>query len=130
MEVKIVKTKDFYDTMCEWWDAHNFPRVSPSMLPEKTFVCYLKDTPIYSTCFYNTDSNLCWLGWQITNPKVKKEDKKGGLELLFSEIEKYARYVEYHIIFTTSNTSSVERALVNRKFTVGDTDVNHYIKIL
>ena len=131
MEVRIVNTKDFYDTMVEWWEGQGFPVVSPSLMPENTFVCYSSDnTPIYSCCFYNTDSNLCWLAWQIANPSATKEQKKGGLLDLFKEIEKYAAYVGYQVVFTTSHTPSVEAKLLERKFHVGDEGVNHYIKLL
>lgn len=130
MEVRIVKTEDFYDTMKQWWEGQNFPPVAPAMLPEITLVCYNGDLPIYSTCFYNTDSNLCWLGWQIANPNAPKELKKGGLKFLFDEVEKYARYRGYMVMFTTSNTPSVEAKLKETKFNLGDENVNHYVKIL
>jgi hypothetical protein len=131
MQVKKIKTEDFYPTMQKWWDGNKETHVSPSMLPESTFVCFNdKDVPTYSMCFYNTDSNLCWIGWQLVNPEVKKEDKKGCFRYLFEEIEKYARYVGYHVIFTTSKTPSVMGTLESIKFTKGDADVNHYTKIL
>lgn len=130
MEVKLVKTESFYPIMQQWWKGHNFSEVSPSMLPETTFVCFKDDVPIYSMCFYNTDSNLCWLGWQIANPDTTRRQRRGGLRYLFTEIEKYARYVGYHVMFTTSNTPSVEATMKERDFQTGDTNVNHYIKIL
>lgn len=128
MEVKMVKTEAFYDTMKHWWDGQKFEHVSPSMLPENTFVCLKDGVPIYSVCFYNTDSNLCWIGWEIGNPDV--EDKSGGLKFLLEEVEKYARYVGYHIIFTTSKHPAVSSKLLERKFVVGDENVNHFLKVL
>jgi len=131
MEVKRIRTEDFYDTMKQWWDGNNEAHVSPSMLPEFTFVCFNdKGTPTYSMCFYNTDSNLCWLGWQLVNPTVSKEDKKGCFSFLFEEVEKYSRRVGYQVMFTTSKTPAVVGTLNKRKFVVGDENVNHYIKIL
>ena len=131
MQVKLIKTEQFYPTMKLWWNGQKEAHVSPSMLPENTFVCYNdKNVPVYSMCFYNTDSNLCWLGWQLANPDVEKEDKKGCFTYLFEEVEKYARYVGYHIMFTTSNTPAVVGTLKKRKFDIGDTGVNHYIKVL
>lgn len=131
MEIKLIKTEDFYNTMKYWWDGHKFNHVTPSMLPETTFVC-LNDEgiPVYSTCFYNTDSNLCWLGWQISNPYVTKESKEGCFDFLIKGIEDYAKEVGYQIVFTTSKTPRVEETLLSRGFNQGDLNVNHYIKIL
>lgn len=131
MKVNIIKTEDFYPTMKRWWDGQKEPHVSPSMLPEYTLVVSnSKGEQTHSMCFYNTDSNLCWLGWQLANPDVKKEDKEGCFTYLFEEAEKYARYNGYHIMFTTSKTPAVVGTLEKRKFITGDTNVNHYIKIL
>jgi hypothetical protein len=131
MEVKLIKTEAFYNTMKYWWDGHKFLHVSPSMLPDTTFVCINnKGVPVYSTCFYNTDSNLCWIGWQISNPYESKEDKEGCFDFLVKEIENYAKSVGYHIVFTTSRTPKVEQTLLDNGFDTGDINVNHYIKTL
>ena len=131
MKVNIIKTQEFYSTMVEWWKVQNFGQVSPSMLPEYTFVCYNdKDIPVYSMCFYHTDSNLCWIGWQLANPEVKKEDKKGCFKYLFEQVEEHAKAWGYQIMFTTSNTPSVEATLKDCNYNIGDTNVNHYIKLI
>ena len=131
MNVSIIKTEDFYPTMQKWWDGQKEKHVSPSMLPENTFVVTNdKGVQTHSMCFYNTDSHLCWLGWQLANPDVDKEDKKGCFSHLFEEMEKYARYNDYHIMFTTSKTPKVIHTLEKKKFNLGDVNVNHYIKIL
>ena len=129
MKVERKYTKDIYRMLEDWWLGNKFQVVSPSILPETTFVCYNdEDEPIYSMCFYNTDSNLCWVGWQLKNPN--DVNREGGLEFLFKGVEKYAKAMGYHIIFTTSNTPPVENVLVSSDFKVGDTNVNHYLKIL
>ena len=128
--IKKVKTDDFYDTMLEWWEGHKFAKVSREMLPETTFVYYVKGKAVYSTCFYNTDSGLCWVGWQLSDPNTTKEHKESGLERLFNYINTYARGLHYSIVFTTSNTPIVEENLVKTGSQIGDTNVNHYIKIL
>lgn len=131
MTVKLIKTKDFYPTMMEWWDGQEKAHVSPSMLPENTFVCFNdEDVPTYSMCFYNTDSHLCWLGWQIANPRLTREQKRGCFPFLFKAMEDYAKASGYHLMFTTSNTPAVEGTLSNLGYEMGDKNVNHYIKII
>tara|TARA_R110000782_G_scaffold72530_3_gene145237 strand:+ start:70 stop:465 length:396 start_codon:yes stop_codon:yes gene_type:complete len=129
MEVKLIHTETFYNTMKYWWDGHKFGHVSPDMLPMSTFVCFNSDgTPVYSTCFYNTDSNLCWIGWQLSNPYVDKDKREGCFDYLLKEIEEYSKGMGYKIMFTTSNTPPVESLLLSSGFLQGDTNVNHYIK--
>jgi len=131
MRVELIKTEKFYPTMQRWWKGQNFPDVSPSMLPENTLVCYNEeDNPTYSVCFYNTDSNLAWLGWEIANPELSSEQKKGGLEFLFKAACKLAENLGYQVVFTTSKTPAIKANLEKSGFVVGDEDVNHYIKTL
>jgi hypothetical protein len=129
MEIKLIKTETFYNTMQYWWDGHKFGHVSPNMLPMSTFVCFNDEgTPVYSMCFYNTDSNLCWVGWQLSNPYVDKEKRKGCFKYLLEEVEKYSKEVGYAVMFTTSNTPPVEKGLLEEGYILGDQKVNHYIK--
>lgn len=136
-KVSPVLTELFYKTMVEWCKGHNFDVISPSILPKYTFVIEdvreIKEntwehTPLYSICFYNTDSNLAWVGWELSNPTVSRELKKGALKELFLEIERYAKNLNYQLIFTTSNTKPVEDVMLSLNYNLGDEGVNHYIK--
>lgn len=130
MKVEQKLTKEVYKMMKDWWLGNNFQVVSPSMLPQTTFVCYNdSDVPIYTMCFYHTDSNLCWIGWQLKNPD-KEVDRTGGLEFLFEAVEDFAKEQEYHVMFTTSNTPRVEGVMKQQQYIVGDTNVNHYLKTI
>jgi hypothetical protein len=131
MNVIRLETKKFYSTMKEWWGGHEETMVSPSMLPEYTFVCFNDSgKPVYSVCFYNTDSNLCWIGWQLGNPTIKKEDKKGCFKYLHDKVEEFAKAYGYQVLFTTSKTQAVIGTLEKCEYIEGDTNVNHYIKLL
>jgi hypothetical protein len=127
-----VKTSDFYPRMKDRCKAYSFPEVSPSMLPEYTLIISDRgtDVELYSVCFYNTDSNLAWLGWELGNHEAPKELKKGALSQLIKGAEAYAKELGYDILFTTSKTKPVIQALRGLGFVEGDTDVNHYLKLL
>lgn len=129
MKIKLIKTEDFYETMKEWWDKHDFTHVSPSMLPENTFVVYNnKGVPTHSICFYNTDSELCWLGFPISNKEV--EEKQDCFYFLMKGVEKYAKKLGYRLLFTTSENPAVQHILTKSNYVIGDINVNHYIKII
>lgn len=127
-----VKTSEFYPRMVDRCKAYSFPEVSPSMLPEYSLIISDKDTDVelYSVCFYNTDSNLAWVGWELGNHEAPRDLKKGALEELINGAEVYAKRLGYDILFTTSNTKPVVKALESVGFNEGDTNVNHYLKLL
>ena len=127
--IKKVKTVDFNNTIVEWSKGHNFP-LNVGILPDTTFVYYVEDTPVYSVCFYNTDSYLAWLAWPLSNPFCDRSLKEYGLNRLFDYVGEYAKSLDYVFLFTTSNTKVVENELENIGFFTGDKTVNHYLKIL
>ena len=127
-----VKTSEFYPRMKDRCKAYSFPEVSPNMLPEYTLIISDRgtDVELYSVCFYNTDSNLAWLGWELGNHEAPKELKEGALTELIEASGEYAKQLGYKILFTTSNTKPVIKSLRGLGFIEGDTDVNHYLKLL
>lgn len=130
-EIKYIKTQDFYPTLCKWWDKQNFPKVSPSILPEYTAVCFNnKGAAVYSVCLYKTDSHLMWSGFPLTDPDIPKEEKKGCFKFLFDGAEKYAKELGYHVLFTTTMHKSVERVLIECGYNIGDEGVSHYLKTI
>lgn len=133
MAFKVVqhKTDDVYEIMCKLWDLHKFPRINRIVLPENTFICYIDDKPIYTTCFYFTDAKgLAWLGWQISNPKIPFTKREGGLKFLTNYICNYAKKKKIKTLITTSSDENVLESLKVCGFEVGDTNVNHMVKSL
>lgn len=123
--------KDFYpmyEAMCK---KHDFPAFSYPLLPDSAFVCYNEDgIVLYSIWAYNTDSSLLWIAFPISNLDIKPENRIGGFDFLISEIEKWAKRQDYLMILTTTGNKSVVKALENNEFKVGDTNVDHYYKII
>lgn len=130
MKVKYTKTEDFYPVMKTWWKEREFTEVSPSILPEGTFVCHDDSDNLYSICFYHTDSHLAWVGWPISNPFISKERKEGAFKFLFDEVERYAREAGYHCLFTTTPLPVVKSVLEECGYKLGDEKVDHYLKVL
>ena len=130
MKVKNIKTGEFYPTLKSWWEGHNFPVLDINFLPEEVFVCYNGDIAIYAICFYHTDSGLCWVGFPVSNPFVGKETKEDGFEKIMTAVSEYAKQAGYNYIFTTSPIKYVQDILLETGFNLGDSNVNHYLKIL
>jgi urease accessory protein UreE len=130
MKLNIILTKEFYPILKYWWESHDFTPVDIDMLPEKVFVVVKDDTPIYSMFLYETNSKLCWIAWQLGNPDVSKEIKKGGLTFLIKEVTKYAEKLGYKFSFTTSPVKVIQEALMEEGYLEGDIKINHYLKII
>lgn len=130
MEVRVEKTKDFYDTAKKWWKRHKFPIIHLSFLPVNVFVVSNNDQDLYCMFFYETDSALAYLAYPISNLEVPKEQRKGGFEFLLNEMEKYAIKEGYYLNYTTSPVKVVQDALLNVGYVEGDILVNQYFKTL
>ena len=130
MEVRKIKTKDFYETAKLWWKSHGFPIVHISLLPVYVFVVSDNNDDLYCCFFYNTDSALAYLAYPISNIKIDKEKRNGALEYLFNEIEKHARKDGYYLMYTTSYIPAVMKALEKTGYKEGDVLVNQFFKEL
>jgi hypothetical protein len=131
LKVLLKKTRKFYPEMVKWWEGHGFPVLTEDFLPPHTFVCYNDyKKPVYCISLYNTDAQVCWVGWPISNPEVPKEESKGCFNYLFESIEVSLKEAGYKYIFTTSATESVERQLKKTGFYQADVSVNQYVKEL
>lgn len=123
--------KDFYPKYQAMCEKHNFPAFSYPILPETAFVCYNEDKEVlYSMWIYQTDSHLLWIAFPVSNLEIKHEDRIGAFDFLIGEIEKWAKRQNYLFILTTTGNESVVSALENNEFKIGDTNVDHYYKII
>lgn len=128
--IKKVKTDAFYATILEWCEGQNFPPLMRGLLPEYTFVCYNEDTPVYCVSYYKTDSMFAWLGWELGNPNIHPKEKKGGLAYLLKHIAEPIKEDGFRCLITTTGTKPVEQALKQANFTLGDKNIDQYLKII
>lgn len=125
-EVRMIALKMFYPTMVKWWEQHNWEVIKESSLPSLVFVSNNGTDDTYCCTLYETDSNFGFVAWQISNKEVKKDPD--DLVLIFNKIEEYAQKIGIEILFTTSGSQTVENALVDSGYKLGDTHVNQYYK--
>ncbi len=131
MKVILKLTKDIYNELIiPWSNGNNFIAPVQAMLPKYCLLNVNGDIYTHIVAFYNTDSGLAWIGWELSNPKIHKDMKEGGLENLINGAIEYAKKSGYKLLFTTSNTPPVEHALKSIGFSIGDKNVKHYLKKL
>jgi len=123
--------KAFFPIYTQWCVLHGFPVVNIDWLPESAFVCYTASKePIYCIWGWNTDSKVFWTGFPASNLDIPFEDRNLGLDFLLNFINDYAKNKGYVTVFTTSGTDAVIKSLLKNDFMEGDTNINHYFKIL
>lgn len=131
MDFKVtVEPKElFYPTYENWCAAREFPAIKISQI-DSVFVCFKGDVAIYSCFFWNTNSAFCVIGFPLSNPHIKYEEKQGGLKFMFDEIARIAKEGGYEIIWTTSDTERVIESMVESGFKTADVKVDQYYKRL
>lgn len=125
---KILRTSDIYSDLTKWFEGHDFPIIDQGFLSDEIMVCFCNNVPAYTINIYHTNSELCWIAFPLSNPFLSKDEKKGGFDFLFEECIKFAKECGYKYIFTTSPVEIVQNKLIEHGFTIGDVNVNHYIK--
>jgi hypothetical protein len=129
--VKKHNTEEVYALMCSFWNMHKFPIISLDILPKNTFIAYYEDIPIYSISFYFTDSKyLAWLSWPISNKNFSYKKRTGGLSFLINHVEKYSKKKGIKMLITTTSNDSIIDVLTKCNYTVGDSGVQHMIKLI
>lgn len=129
IQVSLKETKEIYPILKEWAGVRSFPLPPLSFLPTYTAVVFdeLGDM-VYTTCIYHTDSEVMWLGWELSNPHKDKDLRKKSFTHILKFIEGYAKSNEYKHIITTSGTPPVENGLRVAGFLEADKNINQYIK--
>lgn len=99
-----------------------------NLLPETGYVAQSVRGFIGAVFLYETNSEIAWVAWPVTNPNASSEERNTALELLFAKMEEVAKEKGYKFVLTTTKNAKVSKRLVNNKWVVGDTEVTQYIK--
>tara|TARA_R110002167_G_scaffold331706_1_gene538400 strand:+ start:46439 stop:46837 length:399 start_codon:yes stop_codon:yes gene_type:complete len=130
LDVQMESVEDFYQVYSDWCTAHDFPTLNINNI-ESIFVCYNEGIPIYACPFWSTASQMCMIGYIVSNPSPPyKGFKKGGLDYLMKGVAGYAKESGYGIMWTTSSTKRIIDSLESTGFKVGDKNINEYAKFL
>lgn len=116
-----------YQTICQWWEAQNWPKVPLEFLPSFGLVVYHGETPAVAGWLYRTDSAICWIEWIVANPEVRGEPRTEAINLLLSSLKEKAKECGGKIIFTTANNGSLVQRLEKNGYIVTDKDATHLI---
>ena len=83
-------TPSDYATVCGWWDEWGWPRIPQSSLPRIGAI-----TEAACAWLYQTDSDCALIEWYITNPRLRKNERKGIIEPIVEQLCKTAKTLGY-----------------------------------
>ena len=129
-QCRLENKKDFYNTLCIWWDEWNFPHVSYTSLPERIFVVSKEGIDLYAIPVYVGDSDICMIGFVTGNKKSTKKLRFGALNILNKYIEEVMKRDGYRIIMTVTGTSALKKMFSDEDYILSGKDYNEYIKKL
>lgn len=128
-ETKRVFKEDYYYVYCKLAEGHNFPALHYDSVDE--IFIYEQDEEVMYTCLlWNTYSNMCLLGFPVSNLSIPTEQREGMLTKFIKGIEDWCKEEGYKIIWTTSATDRVIKTLEELGFGKGDENVQTYIKVV
>ena len=126
MKVRLVNLENDYSDLTSWWTTYCWTPVSEAMLP-KTGLMVEDKEKIVSGFLYRTDSSICLLEWVVGNPALSKEERKNGMNLLFSTSKLWAKAHGFKIILTMTKNNGLINSLTNNEFKKTDGDMSHFM---
>jgi len=115
-----------YDTICSWWEKHQWPKIPLTMLPQTGYIV----DDLCAGFLYQTDSNIAWLEFIISNPESTKDDRSKALDILIDRLSEDARGMGFTMIFSSINHSNLINKYEKNGFNIADKNMTNMVRIL
>lgn len=99
LQVRCYRPED-YEIVAEWWRQWNWPVIPQDTLPAIGIVVE-RDGPICAAWIYQTDSDLCWAEWFISDKTYKENDRSAALDLLIKSLVEKAKSLGFRNMFSS-----------------------------
>ena len=114
----------------KWWSQQG-DGINPEFLSDFGYMVDVDSVPTCACFLYPIlGSKVAWIGWPISDPESKKEDRDLALNLLFARMHTDALEMGYKWIWTTSGLEHVQGRLKRLGYIEADTNINQYWKEL
>jgi hypothetical protein len=132
LTLRNLEEKD-YETLLEYWKFWRFPAPTRGMLPKDlsySFAVIYEGNILSAGFLYVTPSEIAWLEFIISNPKIKdKEIRSNALYLLIDTICQVAKNMGFKSMFTSVKNENLIKKYADCGFIKGSTSIE-MIKIL
>jgi len=135
MDIRVAKHTD-YEMLKEWWGFWRFPAPSIQSLPhyeDESFnglIAYKDGKDIACGFLYETNSNMCWVEYIVTNPKTSSEEREEAILSVLEQLSLSAKHLGYSILFSSLKSDSLIDKYKKNGFIEGTKGTTELIKIL
>jgi hypothetical protein len=116
-----LKDTDYEEILCDWWKDWRWTAPQKNFLPENGkggYVVYVDQTPVVAGFLYNTNSDVAWVDFIISNFHYKdKENRLIAIDMLLKSLEQKAVEINKKFLY----------ALTNHKTLIASYEENGYV---
>jgi|TARA_R110000823_G_scaffold229060_2_gene356135 hypothetical protein len=134
MKFNIIKLKptDYEEVLSDWWKDWRWPPPPKNFLPENGtggLMVYDENTPVVAGFIYNTNSDVAWADWIISNFKYKnKKNRKEAIELLLNALENTATNMNKKFMYALVKNQPLIETYKKLGYNQGDSYSTELIK--
>tara|TARA_B100001939_G_C16622926_1_gene480092 strand:+ start:170 stop:580 length:411 start_codon:yes stop_codon:yes gene_type:complete len=119
--IQPLKHTDYEEFLCDWWKDWRWTPPQKNFLPENGtggYMIYVDDTPVVAGFLYNTNSDVAWVDFIISNFNYKhKENRLIAIDMLLKSLEQRAVAINKKFLY----------ALTKHKNLIASYEANGYI---
>ena len=129
MKIKVID-KDDYMLITEWWKHYDWDPVHPYLLSNDGYIISDEDKNIVAGWYVKTNTRTALIEWIVKNPKTKPKKFIKGLSLLCETIEEQAKQDGYKMVITFLENDKLKKFMKRRKYGLGDTGLQTFVKAI
>jgi hypothetical protein len=135
MDIRVAKHTD-YETLKGWWGFWRFPAPSIPSLPQyeddsfNGLIASKDGKDIACGFLYETNSNICWVEYIVTNPDTTSEEREEGILSVLEGLSLSAKDLGYSILFSTLKNENLINKYKKNGFIEGTKGTTELIKKL
>ena len=125
MNIRLYEPED-YEQVAKWWEGYKFGTPIPeAALPTDGLII---DGVCAAWVYLSSNSNLCRLGWPISNPEAPRRSVYKGLREIILRLHELAASEGCPLMEASFNHPALQRMMTDLEFQTGDKDLICYVK--
>ncbi len=132
LNIHPLKTTDYEEILCKWWKDWRWTPPPQDFLPENGtggLMVYDGDIPVVAGYLYNTNSNVVWIDFIVSNFQYKdKKNRKLAIKLLILALEERTKQLGKYICYALIKNKSLVSTYKELGYTQGDAYSTELIK--
>lgn len=130
MEIFLFEPEKDYQTVSDWWTAHQWPVIPLSSLSSTGFIVKDNENSYLAGWVYYTNSDIAWLEFIVANPEFNGELRDQAFDLFFDVVLNYIKIKNFKKVFTSVKHPSLKKRLENNHFLKTDEEMTNFVRSL